>query len=314
MVSNTLTHRPIRRRIASLAVVTALSASIVPFVPEVAGAAGIAPTSDATEFGAALTREENAGLVTFAEFVTRPPSGNPTAISDVTLADFPSDGPSYAIMSTGDATQAGNPNQEAFASVADGGGNVRGNTDFDVTILRLDLDVPDGHDCLQIDFRFLSEEFPEFKGSAFNDAFIAELDPVLGELSTAWTTNGSTITAPENFATDEDGNEVSVNGLGELRVTAGQAAGTIYDAADRERVDPDQRWGARAVPLRVRPGRLDLRLGGLPRRSADGSLRPRRMRERRAAPDQQPDDEWGGDDAARHRRGGARGCPDDRRP
>ena len=231
MVSNTLTHRPIRRRIASLAVVAALSASIVPFVPEVAGAAGITPTSNATAIATALTRGSQPGLVTSAAFVARPPSGNPTATSDVPLADFPSDGSSYAILSTGDATQAGNPSQGAFTSVADGGGNVRGNTDFDVTILRLDLSVPPGHDCLQIDFRFLSEEFPEFKGSAFNDAFIAELDPVLGELSTAWTTNGSTITAPENFATDEDGNEISVNGLGELRVTAGQAAGTIYDGA-----------------------------------------------------------------------------------
>ncbi|MGH2673436.1 MAG: choice-of-anchor L domain-containing protein, partial [Actinomycetota bacterium] len=227
----TSTLRSARRRATSLFIAAALSASIVPLIPDVAGAASITPTSDAAAIATALTRGANDGLVTNAAFVARPPSGNPTATSDVPLADFPSDGSTYAILSTGDATQAGNPDQGAFASVSDGGGNVRGDTDFDVTILRLDLSVPPTDDCLQIDFRFLSEEFPEFKGSAFNDAFIAQLDPVLGELSTMWTTSGSTITAPENFATDEDGNEVSVNGLGETRVTAAQAAGTIYDGA-----------------------------------------------------------------------------------
>ncbi len=45
----------------------------------------------------------------------------------------------------------------------------------DVVIMRIDLRVPKGHDCLSFDFRFLSEEFPEFVNDDFNDAFIAEL-------------------------------------------------------------------------------------------------------------------------------------------
>ena len=100
---------------------------------------------------------------------------------------------------------------------------MRGNTDRDVTILRIDLTVPAGRNCLSFDFRFLSEEFPEFVGQAFNDAFIAELD------ASTWTTSGSTITAPDNFAFDSSGAEISVNSS--TGVSAENAAGTTYDGA-----------------------------------------------------------------------------------
>ena len=46
-----------------------------------------------------------------------------------------------------------------------------------------------------------------------------------------WSTAGSTITAPGNFAFDPDGNAISVNSLGFTTLTAGQAAGTTYDGA-----------------------------------------------------------------------------------
>lgn len=207
-------------------------------MPQIAEAATITATRDAAAIAKALTRGEldvGSGFVTSAAFDTIPPNGNPAATSTPTptpsLTDFPSDGGTFAILSTGDATRADDTPQSAFASASDGGGNVRGDSDYDVSILRLGLNVPSGANCLQIDFQFLSEEFPEFKGSAYNDAFIAELDPTFGEFSTAWTTSGSTITAPDNFAFDEDGNAISVNSLGETRVTAGQATGTIYDGA-----------------------------------------------------------------------------------
>ncbi len=38
---------------------------------------------------------------------------------------------------------------------------------------------------MAFDFRFLSEEFPIYVGTSFNDAFIAELD------NSTWTTSGS---------------------------------------------------------------------------------------------------------------------------
>ena len=61
---------------------------------------------------------------------------------------------------------------------------------MDVSILRLNLNVPTGDNCLRVDFRFLSEEYPQFVGSSYNDAFIAELD------TSNWSTSGSTSLYP----------------------------------------------------------------------------------------------------------------------
>ena len=75
---------------------------------------------------------------------------------------------------------------------------------FDASILRLDLSVPAGANCLSFDLAFQSEEFPEFVGS-FNDGFLAELD------ASTWQLEGNEITAPLNFAFDPAGELVSVN-------------------------------------------------------------------------------------------------------
>src|SRR6266511_792538 len=130
-----------------------------------------------------------------------------------------------AIITTGDANLADDPNDSGASGVNDSGPNVRGNTDFDVSILKVDLSVPSGFTCLRIDFRFLSEEFPEYVGSQFNDAFIAELD------SSDWTTNGSAIAANHNFAFDPDGNPITINSTGYTHMTAAEADGTTYDGA-----------------------------------------------------------------------------------
>jgi hypothetical protein len=191
----------------------------------------ISPTGNAADLGTAIAGQ--AGLVTGASFVAIPPSGNPDAVSTTALAGFPTDGQSYAILSNGDATAASNPNTNVpdspsgndDQSAADGGGNIRGDSDFDVTILRLDLKVPAGANCLGFDFRFLTEEYPEFVGQKFNDAFIAELD------TSDWTTSGSVISAPHDFAFDQNHNVISVNAAGAATVSATQAAGTTYDGA-----------------------------------------------------------------------------------
>ena len=94
-----------------------------------------------------------------------------------------------------------------------------------MSILKIDLDVPPLANCLSIDFRFLSDEYPEWVGGDFNDGFIAELD------NSTWTTSGATITAPDNFAFDPSSSLISINGAGATSMTAGNAAGTTYDGA-----------------------------------------------------------------------------------
>ena len=142
------------------------------------------------------------------------------------LAGFPTAGSSYTLLTTGDAHLAATANTSTSSGVDDGGGNVRGNTDYDVSILKVDINVPANDNCLAgFDFRFLSEEYPEYVGSTYNDAFIAELD------KSTWTTSGSTIAAPGNFAFDPKGNPITINAAGVTSMTAGQATGTTYDGA-----------------------------------------------------------------------------------
>jgi hypothetical protein len=101
----------------------------------------------------------------------------------------------------------------------------RGNSDYDVTILKIDLTAAANQTCLHVDFRFLSEEFPEFVGSSYNDAFVAELD------TSNWTTSGSTIDEPNNFARDPSGDPITINSTGVTHMTEAEAAGTVYDGA-----------------------------------------------------------------------------------
>jgi hypothetical protein len=158
--------------------------------------------------------------VTGASFVTVP-GGTPVAVSTTALAGFPSDGSSFGVLSTGNASEVGSP--ATFASTSDGGGPVRGNTDMDVTVLKIDLSVPAGANCLSFDFRFLSEEYPGYVGTLYNDAFVAELD------TSTWTTSGSTINAPDNFAFDGSHHVVSINSTGIGGMSAANGAGTAFD-------------------------------------------------------------------------------------
>ncbi len=188
-----------------------------------AAQATITPTSTASDLASAVVNDP--AVVTGASFVALPATGTPNAVSTTSLTSFPTDGSSYAILTTGDSTLADQPNNSGSGGVSLGGGSVRGDTDFDVTIVKIDLAVPTGANCLSLDFQFLSEEFPEFVGSSYNDAFIAELD------SSTWTTSGSTISAPNNFAFDPSGDVISVNSSGATSMTAGNASGTTYDGA-----------------------------------------------------------------------------------
>jgi hypothetical protein len=143
------------------------------------------------------------------------------------VASFPTVPGEFAVLSTGRASRL----EEENGSGGDGDSLAgpspsRGNSAEDVTVLKIDLHVPQSANCLVgLDFRFLSEEYPEYVGSAYNDAFIAELD------KSTWTTQGSTIIAPDNFAFDPDGNPITINTVGALSMTQEAAEGTTFDGS-----------------------------------------------------------------------------------
>lgn len=194
-----------------------------------ASAAGAVQESDnALEVAQAIAADP--GVVVGASWVARTrdaaqPHG-PTGIVTGSVSGFPTAGATAAILTTGDATIIDSANDAENAGLDQGGPSIRGNTDFDVTILKIDLNVPAGVNCLSsFDFRYLSEEYREFVGTPFNDAFIAELD------TSTWTTVGSAINAPDNFAFDPANSQISINAAGATSMTAGFAVGTTYDGA-----------------------------------------------------------------------------------
>ena len=185
----------------------------------------VAPAADATitpstalEIAQAIASPS--ATVTGASFVAQP-GGTPDGVSTTALTGFPTQGSSFGVLTTGNVNSVGSPG--TFASTNDLGAPVRGNSDQDVSILKIDLDVPPTANCLSFDFRFLSEEFPGYVGSSFNDAFVAELD------SSTWTTSGSTITAPNNFAFDSGHNVVSINSTGIGGMSAANGTGTAFN-------------------------------------------------------------------------------------
>lgn len=176
---------------------------------------------------AALAVAEAMGTPSFgltgASFVTTPPDGETAGVGDSGLAGFPTAGSTFGVLSSGEVSTIEAPG--TFSSTNLGGDNVRGNTDLDVTILKVDFTVPTGSNCLSFDFKFLSEEYPNFVGSSVNDAFVAELD------SSTWTTEDSAIIAPDNFAFDAAGEVVSINSTGVGGMTDANGAGTAFDGA-----------------------------------------------------------------------------------
>ncbi len=166
-------------------------------------------------------------LVTGASFVTIPPLGTPSAVSNTPGVGFPRNASTYAILSTGNTPNLfGAPGLNLSADL--NGPNVNGDTDFDVSVLKVDLVVPAGRNCLSLDARFMSEEFPEFPGVTFNDAFLMELD------INDWTTIGSRVIAPHNFAIRSNtlrsnGEPLNIRTTGDTSANRANARGTRYD-------------------------------------------------------------------------------------
>ena len=179
--------------------------------------------------GAAVTPSRNAGTVagamdafSGASFPVIPPApSQPAGVGGQPQGGFPTNGSSYAVLSTGNVAAADSANNAGNTSTSNGGGpGPHGASVYDMVQIKVDFNAPKGANCVGIDFRFLSEEFPEFVGSRFNDGFIAELD------SSDFNVAATGITAPHNFAFDSSGHVISVNTTG---FSAANAAGTTYD-------------------------------------------------------------------------------------
>lgn len=163
-----------------------------------------------------------------ADFVVLPPEGRPAAYSDRKVAKFPRKGNRFGILSTGDATKALKRDSSGRRSSNNRGPVFRGVRDL--VMLRVRFRVPKNRNCLSFSFKFLSEEFPEYKNSIYNDAFLAELD------RSVWDSprnDDALQTTPRNFARTSGGNLVSVNAVGAAKVKRSYAKGTTYDAATR---------------------------------------------------------------------------------
>ena len=150
--------------------------------------------------------------------------GKSAAVATESLQGFPTYGSDYLVLSSGDASLApsatqGQQNNNPNANVSNGGGT-RGGA-LDVSVLRLNLTVPPGTNCVSLKFRYFSEEFPEFLNQGYNDGFLAELDP-----SSPWTMTNHQITAPANFAFMPGGAFVSINSA---TLTQAAGVGTVYD-------------------------------------------------------------------------------------
>ncbi len=207
-----------RQALGTAACVVVVSAATA---AEASGA--VTPSRDANAVAAGLIESAPPGSVIGAEFVTLPPNGNPAGSGDSNLATFPLDADAFTILGSGDVDAADAANSSTSSSTDNGGGSGGHGQVFDLVTLRLDLQVPASTNCLTFDFRLLSEEFPEFIGSEFNDGFVAEIDQ-----SDFRVAGPGDVQAQRNFAIDENGRVPTVNSTG---TSADNAIGTTYDGA-----------------------------------------------------------------------------------
>lgn len=171
--------------------------------------------------GSQVTQALGVSGAATASFGSSDPNG--FSVFSSAASGFPSEGNSYLVISSGCTSVALSPNNSSSTTCSLGGlNNPAGQDMVQVTT---DLTVPTGAKCWLVDWKFFSEEFPEFVNSSFNDAFLIEVG------SSNINISGTTITAPNNVAYDANGKLISINTTGALGMSLANAAGTTYDGA-----------------------------------------------------------------------------------
>jgi len=194
------------------------------------------PTT-ALQAAEALTTQSS--LVTGANWVLQPKIVGkselaPTVvIANAALLGFPTIGSQFLAFSSGFATHAEIANQTSYndgefenatgTEAHDEGTGVVN----DLTILHVAINVPTGKNCLALDFRFLSQEYPQWVGQ-FDDGFLVELDADNWKIRSG----SASFNAPANFATDSSGQPLSVNSTGTLALSPAGAAGSGFEGTE----------------------------------------------------------------------------------
>ena len=196
----------------------------------------VTPTSDAVAFASAITDPVAPTGASFAvnypcvaDDATTPTIDEslcPTGVGNTPLAGFPTAGATYGVLTSGNAALADDPNvspDNGYSWAVPGtpiGANV-----WDYQVARIDLPAATTS-CLAFDFRFMSDEYPEFVDTNYNDAFIAQLDTwgVTADPTT------QTVTAPGNFA-GGTGDTISVDADGPSAMSDAAPLGVTYDGA-----------------------------------------------------------------------------------
>lgn len=151
-------------------------------------------------------------------------SGAGFGVFPTAAAGFPRKDTTFLVLSSGAVSSAFTANTSGSTSTTLSGLNTPGGGN-DMVQMVLELNVPTGATKVSFDFKFLSEEFPEFVGSAFNDGFVVEKG------ASTFTVSGANVAAPGNLVFDQNGNAITINTTGPLGMSAGNASGTTYDGA-----------------------------------------------------------------------------------
>jgi hypothetical protein len=141
------------------------------------------------------------------------------------IASFPTAGDDFAMVSNGETNKADDPNNASGTSTGLFGLNT--NRGQDLAGLNVEFAIPPGSKpvCFQVDVKFLSEEFPEFVGSPYNDFATGRIN----NTTPPSVTDGDLPDAPGNFLHDETNVALTVNN--NYLVSPARAAGSTYDGA-----------------------------------------------------------------------------------